>query len=113
MTTQDEAKPLEDDEEDAIRELVLARKTSKIKIIDDEKEPELPKPEAKVEIPVKPKERRSRIGLGGLKVGSEQVGLKFAPQSREKLVLYPHDKQDQEDDDDDAEVEGGMSLVSY
>lgn len=105
MASKDDVQlPLEDDEEDVIREMIISRNLKKHLILDEEKEPELPKLPQVEPVVTAPKARKSKVGLGG---------LRFVPKSRDKLVLYPHDEDKDKDQDGDAEMEGGLSLVNY
>lgn len=105
---------------------MAARLAPKSKVLDDDKEDtKLLADKTKLAEPVvaKPKVRKSKVGqyisfltlttagLGGMK---SNLGLKFTAESRDKLVIFPHDRKKEDEDEDGDEIIGsGMSLVNY
>jgi len=146
--------PLEEDEEQAIREMILARKMSKTKMLEDEEEDvkTLPRNVASTTTTTRnsksnnnthdttttnnknnndnnnlntttttsniaatqPKEKKSKIGIGGLKIASHpKIQMKFEAQSRDKLVVYPKMEMGEASGSGDDGEDMGAGLVNY
>lgn len=92
----------------------MSRRAQKATLLDEDEEMKISEPLIKEPIRVErtAQVRKSKIGSNisyhQLISGLGGLGLKFTPQSRDKLVTFPHEQEEGE-----AEIEGGMSLVNY